>query len=90
MPRSEDRTMSLKARLSLLIIGLVAAAVLAPILSDRVLGYALAAVAGIMVFVALDELIPVSREFNRGHWSIFGIITGMVVMATSLALLTRL
>ncbi len=68
----------------------LAAAVLAPILSDRVLGYALAAVAGIMVFVALDELIPVSRDFDRGHWSIFGIIAGMVVMAASLALLTQL
>jgi ZIP family zinc transporter len=67
-----------------------AAAVLAPILSDRVLSYALAAVAGIMVFVALDELIPVSRDFDRGHWSIFGIIAGMVVMAASLALLTQL
>jgi ZIP family zinc transporter len=68
----------------------LAAAVLAPILSDRVLGYALAAVAGIMVFVALDELIPVSRDFDRGHWSIFGVIAGMVVMAGSLALLTQL
>jgi ZIP family zinc transporter len=68
----------------------LAAAVLAPILSNRVLGYALAAVAGIMVFVALDELIPVSRDFDRGHWSIFGIIAGMVVMAASLALLTQL
>ncbi|MCX6092275.1 MAG: zinc transporter ZupT [Candidatus Bipolaricaulota bacterium] len=67
----------------------LAAAVLAPILSDRVLGYALAAVAGIMVFVALDELIPVARDFDRGHWSIVGLIVGMMVMAGSLVLLTH-
>lgn len=64
------------------------AAVLLPILSDTVLGYALAAVAGIMVFVALDELIPISREYHRGHWAIVGIVAGMIVMTLSLGLLT--
>ncbi len=64
------------------------AAILVPILSQAVLGYALAAVAGIMVFVALDELIPASREFHSGHYAILGIVAGMVVMAASLGLLT--
>jgi ZIP family zinc transporter len=64
------------------------AAILVPILSPAVLGYALAAVAGIMVFVALDELIPASREYHSGHWAILGIVAGMIVMAMSLGLLT--
>lgn len=66
----------------------ITAVVLLPILSDAVLGYALAAVAGIMVFVALDELIPISREYHRGHWAIVGIVAGMIVMTLSLGLLT--
>lgn len=66
----------------------VTAAVLVPILSPAVLGYALAAVAGIMVFIALDELIPASRDYHSGHYAILGIVAGMIVMATSLGLLT--
>ncbi len=66
----------------------IAAAVLVPILSQAVLGYALAAVAGIMVFIALDELIPASREYHSGHYAILGIVAGMIVMAMSLGLLT--
>ncbi|MEW5826352.1 MAG: zinc transporter ZupT [Candidatus Bipolaricaulota bacterium] len=65
----------------------IAAAVLLPFLSTALLGYVLAAVAGIMVFIALDELVPVSRELDRGHWAILGVIAGLVVMAGSLALL---
>lgn len=65
----------------------LAAAILAPFLSSAVLGYSLAAVAGIMVFVALDELIPASREQDRGHWAILGLVAGMAVMALSLGLL---
>jgi ZIP family zinc transporter len=64
------------------------AAVLVPFLSETLLGYALAAVAGIMVFIALDELIPASREYHGGHYAILGIVAGMAVMATSLGLLT--
>ncbi len=66
----------------------VTAAVLVPILSPVVVGYALAAVAGIMVFIALDELIPASRDYHSGHYAILGIVAGMIVMALSLGLLT--
>ena len=65
----------------------VAALVLFPFLSDAVLGYILAAVAGIMVFITLDELIPVSRSFGKEHLSIVGVGLGMAVMALSLWLL---
>jgi len=65
----------------------LAAAVLLPFLSDAILGYVLAAVAGIMVFISLDELIPVSRSFGKTHLSIVGVVAGMVIMAFSLGML---
>ena len=66
---------------------LVAALILLPLLNDTILGYILAAVAGIMVFISLDELIPVSRSFGHEHLSILGIVIGMVVMFVSLWML---
>ena len=42
----------------------LAALVLMPFLSEMVLGFVLASVAGIMVFISLDELMPVARSFG--------------------------
>lgn len=44
-------------------------------------------IAGIMVYISLDELLPTSRAYGRGHDSIFGLIGGMMVMAVSLLLM---
>jgi ZIP family zinc transporter len=65
----------------------LAAAVLLPFLDETILGYVLAAVAGIMVFISLDELVPVSRSFGEEHLSIVGVAVGMIVMALSLWIL---
>lgn len=62
----------------------VAAVLLFPFLNDAVLGLMLAAVAGIMVFISLDELVPVARSFGQEHLSIVGVGLGMAVMAASL------
>jgi ZIP family zinc transporter len=66
---------------------LLAALVLMPFLSDAVLGGLLAAVAGIMVFIAVDELVPVSHAYGEEHLSIVGIALGMAVMSLSLWML---
>jgi ZIP family zinc transporter len=66
---------------------LLAAAVLLPFLNATVLAIVLAVVAGIMVYIALDELLPASREYGREHLSILGVLAGMVIMAASLQLL---
>ena len=50
------------------------------------LGSLLAAVAGVMVFISLDELLPAAREYDEGHIAIYGVIAGMAVMAVSLLL----
>ncbi len=62
----------------------VAAVFLLPFLNEAVLGLMLAAVAGIMVFISLDELVPVARSFGEEHLSIVGVVVGMAVMAASL------
>jgi ZIP family zinc transporter len=60
---------------------------LLPFLNEAVLGWLLAIVAGIMVFISFDELVPTSRSFGQEHLSIVGVFLGMVVMALSLWLL---
>jgi len=65
----------------------LAALVLMNVLNSAILGYVLAGVGGIMVFISLDELVPVARSFGHEHLAIFGVIVGMGVMALSLWLL---
>lgn len=60
---------------------------LMPFLNDAMFGISFAAVAGIMVFISLDELLPSAREYGEHHLSVYGLIAGMVVMAISLLLL---
>ncbi len=65
----------------------LAAVILLPFLSTTVLGWVLAIVAGIMISISLDELIPVAKSFGTEHTPILGIMTGMGVMAFSLWML---
>jgi len=53
----------------------------------QAMGILFGAVAGIMVYISLDELLPTSRAYGKGHDSLIGLIAGMVVMALSLLLL---
>ena len=62
----------------------LAALVLMPFLNEMVLGVVLSAVAGIMVIISLDELVPVSRSFGEKHLSIVGVVVGIAVMALNL------
>jgi ZIP family zinc transporter len=66
---------------------LLAALVLMPFLTDAVLGALLSAVGGIMVFISIDELLPISRSYEEEHLSIVGIVAGMMVMSLSLWML---
>lgn len=60
--------------------------ILMPYFNDATFGVVFAAVGGIMVFISIDELIPTAREYDSGHKSIYGFISGMGVMALSLLL----
>lgn len=59
---------------------------LMPFLNEAVFGVLFAGVAGIMVFISLDELLPTAEEYGEHHLSIYGLIAGMLVMAISLLL----
>ena len=60
--------------------------ILMPFMSPLIFGILFAGVAGIMVFISLDELLPAAREYGEHHLSIYGLFAGMVVMAISLLL----
>ncbi|MFV0482287.1 MAG: zinc transporter ZupT [Campylobacteraceae bacterium] len=60
--------------------------IIAPILGDLTLGITFGIVAGIMVFISLDELIPSAKTYSDGHTAIFGVVFGMAIMAGSLLL----
>jgi ZIP family zinc transporter len=55
--------------------------------NDTVFGILFAMVAGIMVFISLDELLPAAGEYGEHHLSIYGLVAGMVVMAVSLLII---
>jgi len=54
--------------------------------SPAISGIMFGAVAGIMVFISLDELLPTAEEHGEHHLSIYGLVAGMAVMALSLLL----
>ncbi|MDD2268817.1 MAG: zinc transporter ZupT [Eubacteriales bacterium] len=61
--------------------------ILMPFLNDHTFGLVFGFVAGIMVFISLDELLPSAREYGEHHLSIYGMLSGMAVMALSLLLM---
>ncbi len=61
--------------------------VLRPFMTPAAAGLTLAGVAGIMVFISLDELLPSAEKYGEHHLSIYGAVCGMLLMAVSLLLL---
>ena len=66
---------------------LIGYAILLPFLTPTLLSTLLAFVAGIMVYISLDELLPLAHRYGREHLVIGGVGAGMLVMAASLYLL---
>ncbi len=60
--------------------------VLRSIFTETTFGVIFAAVAGIMVYISLDELLPTAEEYGEHHLAIGGLIAGMAIMAVSLLL----
>jgi len=61
--------------------------ILMPFLTVPVLAGLMAFVAGVMIYISLDELLPMAHRYGHGHLVIAGIVTGMLIMAVSLLLL---
>ena len=56
--------------------------------NDLIFGLLFAVVAGIMVFISLDELLPTAEKYGEHHVAMYGVVAGMAVMAISLVLFT--
>lgn len=54
------------------------------IFNDSTFGLIFAGVAGIMIYISLDELLPTAEEYGEHHIAIGGMVGGMAVMAISL------
>jgi len=61
--------------------------ILMPFLSPVLLAAVLAFIAGIMIYISLDELLPMAHLYGHGHLVIGGIVAGMLIMAISLLML---
>jgi zinc transporter, ZIP family len=56
-------------------------------MNELTFGLVFSAVAGIMVYISMDELLPAAQEYEEHHYSIFGLTLGMMVMGSSLIML---
>ena len=65
----------------------VGALILLPFIGDLTLAISFAVIAGIMVFISLDGLLPAAKTYDKAHDSLYGLIAGMAIMALSLNLL---
>jgi ZIP family zinc transporter len=61
--------------------------ILRPFLTPGFLAGLMAFVAGIMVYISLDELLPMAHRYGHGHLVIAGIVLGMLIMAVSLLMM---
>ncbi|MBQ8033983.1 MAG: zinc transporter ZupT [Bacteroidales bacterium] len=66
--------------------GLLGYLLLSQLLSDSFMGIILASVAGIMVYISLDELLPTAESYGAHHVAIIGVITGMAFMGFGMLL----
>ena len=57
------------------------------VIPQNIMGILFGGVAGIMVYISLDELLPTSRAYGKGHDSLIGLVAGMFVMSLSLLLM---
>ncbi|MCF7790883.1 MAG: zinc transporter ZupT [Victivallales bacterium] len=60
--------------------------ILRSIFTDEVFGLTFGCVAGIMIYISLDELLPTAEKYGEHHIAIYGLISGMALMALSLLL----
>ena len=59
---------------------------LRPFFNELMFGALFAIVAGIMVFISIDELVPSAEEYGEHHHCIYSFVGGMALMALSLLL----
>jgi ZIP family zinc transporter len=60
--------------------------ILAPYMSETVYGLIFGVIGGVMVYLALDELLPTAKRYAEGHETVYGLVSGMAVLASSLVI----
>ncbi len=73
--------------ITLIAFAVVAFFILSAFFNDSIFGIVFTAVAGIMVYISLDELLPTAEEYGRHYIAMGGVVVGMLVMASSLLLM---
>ena len=73
--------------ISELIGALIGLFLLQTVLPQMAVGFIFASVAGILIYISFDTLLPLSREYGDGHYSIFGVMSGMFIIWLSLLLM---
>jgi ZIP family zinc transporter len=56
--------------------------------SSSVLGYVFAIVAGIMIYISFDELLPAAHRYGKHHTAIYGLLSGIILIGISLIILS--
>ena len=59
---------------------------LRPFFNDTMFGLLFGAIAGIMIFISLEELLPMAREYEKSKVTIISVVIGMAIIALSLLL----
>ena len=67
--------------------GLLGVLLLKTIMPAQTIGIMTAAVAGIMVYLSFDTLLPLAREYGENHHVVIGIVSGMLIMGFGLIFL---
>ena len=67
--------------------GLIGVVLLKTIMPDQAVGIMTASIAGIMVYLSFDTLLPLAREYGENHHVIIGIVMGMLIMSFSMIFL---
>ena len=60
--------------------------ILAPYMNNTIYGIVFGLISGVMVYLALDELLPTAKRFSQGHETVYGLVSGMTALATSLVI----
>jgi ZIP family zinc transporter len=52
-----------------------------------ILGFVFAMVAGIMIYISFDELLPAAHKYGKHHTAIYGLVSGIILIGISMLLL---
>lgn len=55
--------------------------------TDLILAFVFAMVAGIMIYISFDELLPAAHKYGKHHVAIYGLVSGMIIIGISMILL---